>query len=199
MEHQTAHADTRDMGRTILLTGLLFALVVSLPRAAGRASHDFEKHTFSLDLPEGYTLQADATPKPGFGTFAFGTEPRSDGTRGLIQVSLVDLPQAPPGETVTVDRLAAVMINGVRQRRTRWEQTESEVRVGGVTAKRIAWSGSVEPGFGRPAVHMRGVMIVGIARNLGFALHTQDFMTFADATLPLCEEALLTFATSPRR
>ena len=199
MERQAAHADTRDMSRTILLTGLLLALVVSLPRAAGRSTHDFEEHTFSLDLPDGYTLQGDASPKPGFGTFGFSTQPRSDATRGLIQVSLVDLTQAPPGETVTVDRLAAVMIDGVRRRRTRWEQTESEVRVAGVTAKRIAWSGSVEPGFGRPAVNMRGVMIVGIARNLGFSLHTQDVTTFADTTLPLCEEALLTFATSPRR
>lgn len=116
----------------------------------------------------------------------------------MIQVSLLDLSQAPPGETVTLDRLAASMIDGVRQRRTRWQQTESEVHVGGGAAKRIAWSGAVEPGFGRPAVHMRGVMIVGIADDLGFSLHTQDVAPFADITLPLCEEALLTFL-SPRR
>jgi hypothetical protein len=46
---------------------------------------------------------------------------------------------------------------------------------------------------------MRGVMLVGIARSMGFALHTQDLTTYSDTTLPLCEEALSTFATSPRR
>jgi len=198
MDGGTAQSDISVMSRTILFTGLLFALVVSRPDAAGRTTHEFEKHTFSLDLPAGYSLQGAATPNPGFKTFGFTTEPRSDTTRGLIQVSVIDLTQAPPGEKITVDRIAEVIVNSVRQRRTRWEQTESEVSVGGVPAKRIAWSGAAEPGFGRPAVTMRGVMIVGIAKDLGFALHTQDVTTFADTTLPLCEEALLTFTTTRR-
>lgn len=187
------------MGRTLFFTGGLVVVVVSFSAAAGRATHEFEKHTFGLDLPVGYAFQASAQPKPGFGTFGFSTEPRNDGTRGMIQVSLVDLTQAPPGETVALDRFAAVMINGVRQRRTRWEQTESDVRVGGVGAKRIAWSGSMEPGFGRPPINMRGVMIVGLTKDVGFALHTQDVMTFAETTIPLCEQAMLTFALALKR
>jgi hypothetical protein len=199
MDCATVHADIHVMSRTILSTGLLLSLVVALPTAAGRSTHDFAKHTFSLDLPEGYTFQAEAKPRPESQTFGFTTEPRSDGTRGMIQVTLLDLTQAPPGETLSVDRLAGAMIDGVKKRRTRWEQVESDVHVGNVPAKRIAWSGSVEPGFGRPPIYMRGVMIAGIAKDLAFVLHTQDVTAFADTTLPLCEQALLTFAAKPRR
>jgi hypothetical protein len=42
-------------------------------------------------------------------------------------------------------------------------------------------------------------MIVGIKKNLGFSLHTQDSVAFADTTLPLCEQALQTFALTLRR
>jgi hypothetical protein len=91
------------------------------------------------------------------------------------------------------------MIDGVRLRRSRWEQTEGNVQVDGVRAKRIEWAGSTEPGFGRPPVNMRGVMIVGIKKDLGFALHTQDIVAFTDTTLPACEQALKTFAMTLHR
>ena len=42
-------------------------------------------------------------------------------------------------------------------------------------------------------------MIVGVKKNLGFSLHTQDPVAFADTTLPICEEALKTFSLTPRR
>jgi hypothetical protein len=35
-------------------------------------------------------LDANASPRQGFKPFGFSTEPRSDGTRGMIQVSLLD-------------------------------------------------------------------------------------------------------------
>jgi hypothetical protein len=159
---------------------------------------EFEGYKLSLQLPPGYVLHADPG-RPGFKTFGFSTDPRSDGTRGMIQVSLLDFSKAPAGETVSLERFAAAMINGVRQRRSRWEQTEADVQVGGVAAKRIEWSGSTEPGFGRPTVNMRGVMIVGIKKDLGFSLHTQDFVAFADTTLPLGEQALKTFAVTAHR
>jgi hypothetical protein len=160
---------------------------------------EFEGYKLSLQLPLGYLLHADPSPRSGFKTFAFSTDTRSDGTRGMIQVSLLDFSKAPAGETVSLERFAAAMIDGVHRRRSRWEQTEADVQIGGVAAKRIAWSGSNEPGFGRPTVNMRGVMIVGITKDLGFSLHTQDFVAFADTTLPLGEQALRSFAVTPRR
>jgi hypothetical protein len=187
------------VSRTIALAGVLVVGGVLVSLAAGRSTHEFEGHTFSLELPQGFSLQADASPQPGFGTFGFATDPRHDGTRGLIQVTLADLSKSSRGETITVAQFATVMIDGVRRRRSRWELTESDVHVGGIAAKRLAWSGSTEPGFGRPPVNMRGVMIVGIAKDLGFSLHVQDVATFADTTLQLGEQALLTFAVTPKR
>lgn len=181
------------------LTGVLLAAGVCLQATPQRSSHDFEGHTFSLDLPPGYALQADESPRQGFKTVGFSTEPRQDATRGMIQVSLVDLSGAPSGEKVTLVKFAEAMIKGVSQRRSRWEQKDSDVKIAGVPGKRIEWTGSVEPGFGRPAVNTRGVMIVGIKRNVAFSLHTQDVAGFADTTLPLCEQALQTFALTLHR
>ena len=43
---------------------------------------------------------------------------------------------------------------------------------------------------------MRGVMLVAIKDDLGFALHTQDLLTFADQALPVSEQALATFTAT---
>jgi hypothetical protein len=189
------------MSRFGCVTSALLAIAVTAPLAAERSSHDFEGHTFSLQLPPGYVLHAAPSPRRGFKTFGFSTEARDDGTRGMIQVSLVDFSKAPAGETVSLEKFAAAMISGVRQRRSRWEQNETDIQIDGVRAKRIEWAGSTETGFGRPPVNMRGVMIAGVnvKQNLGFSLHTQDVVAFADSTLTVCEQALHTFALAPRR
>jgi hypothetical protein len=181
-----------------LLTVAL-AIATALPLAAERSGHEFGAHKFTLDLPSGYTLDADANPRPGFGTFGFATPARDDGTHGMIQVSLMDFSSFAPGETVTLEKFATAMIDGVHRRRTHWEQTESEVQVDGVRGKRYEWAGSTELGFGRPPTNMRGVMLVGVKKNLGFSLHTQDFVAFAPTTLPLCEQALQTFTLTVHR
>ena len=183
------------------ISGLAGVLVVALaiPVAAQKSSHGFEGHKFTIELPAGYVLHADASPQPGMKTFGFSTDPRSDNTRGMLQVSLIDLSLAPPGETPSLDKYAAAMIKGVALRRSQWEQSESSVKIAGVPGKRIQWAGATEPGFGRPPVHMRGVMIVGIKRSVAFTLHTQDVVAFAETTLPLCEQALNTFALTLRQ
>jgi hypothetical protein len=183
-----------------LVGGALLAVALALPEAAPQSSHDFQGHKFTIQLPAGYAFQADASPQPMLKTFGFSTDPRSDGTRGMIQVSLMDLSVVPAGEALpTLDKVAAAMIKGVSQRRSRWEQSESSVKIAGVAGTRFEWAGSTEPGFGRPPVHMRGVMIVGIKKTVAFTLHTQDVVAFAETTLPLCEQALNTFALTVRR
>ena len=156
----------------------------------------FEGHVVRLQLPVGYRLEAEAVGQPGTKTFGFTTSPRPDKTRGMVQVSLVDLKRAPAGEVVTLDKFADVMLNGVRQRRTNWKQSDAPATIAGVPAKRIEWSGSSEASpelAGRAPAGMRGVMFVGIKDTLGFVLHTQDFVAFADQALPVGEQALKTF------
>ena len=80
-----------------------------------------------------------------------------------------------------------------------FEQKDTDVTIAGVRGKRIEWTGSTESGFGIPAVVMRGVMIAGISKDVGFSLHTQDDAAFAGTTLPLCELVLRTFTLTVRR
>jgi hypothetical protein len=161
---------------------------------------EFEGHKFTLDLPETYRLAASATPGPGVKSFGFATAPRSDGTRGVIQITVVDLLKAgaPAGE-VTLEQFAATMAAGVRGRRTVWTQNDSTIDLDGVTARRIQWSGSVEVSPGGPTRIMRGIMIVGLKQGVAFALHTQDVAEVAASTLPICEKSLLSFSLNARK
>ena len=187
------------MRRLTCLTGVLLAVGVCLQATPQRSRHDFEGHTFRLDLPPGYVLQADQSPRQGLKTFGFSSDLRQDGSRGLIQVSLLDLSGAPAGGEGHLGEIRGSDDQGC-QRATQPLGTEGERgKDRRRTGKRIEWTGSVEPGFGRPAVDMRGVMIIGLKSTIGFSLHTQDRAAFADTTLPLCEQALQTFTLSLRR
>jgi hypothetical protein len=178
--------------------GLAGMILLAASVSAGpQTVTQFEGHTFRLQVPEDYSVKSDASPGPGVRTFGFATEPRSDGTRGMIQVTLIDLKKsgAPP---VTLDALGTAMIEGVRRRRTQWITKESATEIAGVPGKRIEWSGEAELAPGRPPVGMRGVMLVGIKGDVAFALHTQDLSAFASGALPICEKALNSFTLTLR-
>ena len=173
-------------------------------RGAGQTvTYSFNAHTISLTLPPDYRFQGEASPTPGVKTIAFTTEPRPDGSRGLIQVSLVDLQQVGAAQRPTLEHFTHSIVDGVRQRRSQWKEAETLVEVGGVRARRVEWSGSNEPSPERPPSQapsmMRGVMIVGITGDLAFALHTQDVEPFAAATVPKSEQALMTFASTRQK
>ena len=185
----------------------LLLLAWSTATVAQPATQDFEgrfdHHVFRLQLPAGYRLEADAVPKPGMKTIGFATSPRSDGTRGMIQITLLDLKHASPSDAVTLEKVAEAMIGGVRRRRTNWKQYDSFSTIAGVTAKRIEWFGSLETSPEHPPDRapgrMQGVMLVGMKDDLAFVLHTQDLLPFADTALPLAEKALRTFTVALAR
>jgi len=179
-------------------------VALSSARGAGQTvTYSFNAHTVSLTLPPDYRFQGEASPTPGVKTIAFTTEPRPDGSRGLIQVSLVDLQQVGAAQRPTLEHFTHSIVDGVRQRRSQWKEAETLVEVGGVRARRVEWSGSNEPSPERPPSQapsmMRGVMIVGITGDLAFALHTQDVEPFAAATVPKSEQALMTFASTRQK
>jgi hypothetical protein len=184
------------------LTLLLASFVVASALGETLTTQHFGEHEFTLVLPDGYALRAEVSPKPWLKVFGFTTEARGDGTRGLIQVSLLDLAQTHPGGTAELAEFATKMAGGVRGRRRLWKAEESEGQLHGTKIKRIEWTGSPEPSAKHPAnrapVAMRGVMIIGIRKQLGFALHTQDLEPFAEETVPLGERALTTFELRER-
>lgn len=188
--------------RSTLLPTLLLSLS-SAPLAGQVTIQTFGGDTFSLSLPTGYQLVGQRSPGPGMMAFAFATDQRPNGTRGLLQVTLVDLDKVSAEAPPTLDEFAASMIGGVRQRREHWQQTESAVDIAGVHAKRITWSGTNEPSPERPSQQpvsaMHGIMVVGIKGNVAFTLHAQDVEPFALTSLPACDKALMTFTLAPHR
>src|SRR2546426_450945 len=125
-------------------------------RGAGQTvTYSFNAHTISLTLPPDYRFQGEASPTPGVKTIAFTTEPRPDGSRGLIQVSLVDLQQVGAAQRPTLEHFTHSIVDGVRQRRSQWKEAETLVEVGGVRARRVEWSGSNAPQLKRAPLGRR--------------------------------------------
>jgi len=189
-----------------LRTGLLgVVLVTAVTALSGQAqappvsAHEFEGFKFTLQPPEDYRFAAQSVPAPGLKTFGFLTDPRSDGTRGMIQVTLIAMQKT--GEDMgglTLEKFGNGMIEGVRRRRTQWMHKESATEIAGVPGRRFEWSGAAELGAGVVGPMMRGVMIVGIKDDLAFSLNTQDLMAFAPGNLPVCEKALKTFSVAKK-
>jgi hypothetical protein len=186
--------------RGILLATVLF-LVLNRWASAENATGAFWKYSFALDLPAGYALEKEASPGPALKAFGFATAPRRDGTRGLVQVTLLNLGEVAGGPGVTLESFAEQMIGGVKRRRSNWKATNTDVTIAGMRAIRIAWSGTAEASAGAAAsgIPARGVMIVGIRGDLGFSLHTQDVEPWSASELPKCEKALLTFRLADSR
>jgi len=181
--------------RCTLARGFMIVLLASLPAASPAATYHFEGNHFTLELPPGYQLTDQASPMRGLMIFGFTTDRRKDGTRGLIELTLLDMKSI--SDPVTPEQFVESMIGGVRRRRSQWKQRETSIEISGMRAKRIAWSGNAAPPPpGSPkqsASGMRGIMIIGMKDRTGFSLHAEDVAPYADDTLPLCEKALMTF------
>jgi hypothetical protein len=177
----------------------LLSLLVCVASIAARpetATHEFEGHRFTLQVPEDYKLEAEASPVPGVKNYGFVTEPRSDGMRGVIQVTLFDLKKSGAPAGLTVQKLAAQTIESIRSRRVQWMAKESAQRIAGVAGRRFDWSGAAELGRGRMTPTLRGIVIVGIKGGVAFALTTQDVSTDA---VRLCEKAMMSFNLTVRK
>jgi hypothetical protein len=184
---------TRAVLRAISAAFLLFA--AGSAGGGEGSTFTFGDHSFELVLPAGYEFAGDASPLTGFKTFGFATAPRPDGTRGTLQVTLLDFAEANMPEP-SLEELAREMAGGIQRSRADWESSTRSVTLAGVAARRVEWSGQSVPGTGGAtgAFPMRGVIYVGIKDGLGFAVSTQDVSPMADETVPACERALESFA-----
>jgi hypothetical protein len=174
------------------------------PASAERTTRTVGRVHFTLDLPAEFRSVVCKNQSPGVDMCGFITEARADGSRGLIQVSIVDFKTIGEAAPPTLEQFSSVMVRGIeRRRRGDWKQTESDTTIGMVAVRRTEWmaSAEVEPGGGvKPGpARMRGIHYAGISRGIGFALHTQDFETHADPALARAEKSLLTFTLSPTR
>ena len=180
------------------VTSITLLLSVATPLNAQRTALEFGAHPFTIQLPNGYGLLAEASPNPSFKFVTFASAWRPDHTLALIEIALVDMAAAPEGPA----NLAEETLQAVRAHLTEWQQGDSTVQVNGVTARRITWSGS-EPRSGDQrevaASVKRGVLIVGTRESIAFVLQAYDVEPHAGSTLPQLERALMSFSLVPRR
>ena len=171
----------------------LCVLALLMTSAYAETPRQFAGRQWSIDVPAGYTA-ADARPDETMITTAFTPAPRADGTRPLVQVTLIDLRRS-SGSPELVAKFAEAMIAGVQRRREEWQVEKTTDRVGSLGVTRYAWSGVTIPAADGAAqrVKARGVMLVGVDGGVGFVLHTQDVDVHAMETLPPNEKVLRTF------
>jgi len=129
----------------------------------------------------------------------FAPPPRADGSRPMVQVSLIEVPST-ADPALMREKIAEKMLAGVQRRRDDWHVEKSAAKVGDVPVVRYAWSGTTIPASDGAATRMavRGVMLVGVVDTVAFELHTQDVAEHAGETLPSNEKVLSTFRLTKR-
>lgn len=170
--------------------------------AAKDLERSFGESTFRLSVPGAFAHESSGSPNAAVKTFGFATEPRADATRGLLQVTLVDL-ELMGGRyyhPVSAQELADRMIVSVAKDRRDWSLKTADAELSGVAAVRMAWSGArMSPVLGSSTaqwVAMEGVMYCGVMDGIGFALHVRDLKDAGGKTLELGEEAIRSFRLS---
>lgn len=141
----------------IAALALVCGFVPEVAAAQVQTRGTFGIHSFQIALPEGYSLSPSDSSTPGYGTFAYLTEARPDGSRGRISITLVDFAQGGVAGT-PLDSFARDMVGSLSRIYLDWMQKENAGLLDGVPAKRIVWSGTYTPAGGL-AVGIGGVSI----------------------------------------
>lgn len=157
------------------------------------ATGTFCGRAWSINVPVGYH-RTSAAPDERMSTTAFAPGPRADGTRPMVQVTLIDTRET-SGTRDFRRKVAESLIAGVQRRREEWQVQMSEARVGDMPVFRYVWRGVTVPASDGASVRVaaQGVMLVGVKDGLAFALHTQDVDAHAAETIPANEAAMVTF------
>lgn len=182
------------MTRRLLCGTLLLALAIAHPSRAEQ-KHVFAGREWTIDLPATYTNESSAELPEKGRTIGFAPDPREDGSRPLIQVTLFPVPAGEkPAEFL--DRFAELVIGGVQRRRDDWKVERSEVDVAGRRHVRYAWTGVTVPASDGASIRAkaRGIMLLGVDDQIAYALHTQDIDDYSRTTVPANEAFLKTFA-----
>jgi hypothetical protein len=166
--------------------------VASTAKGQPASSYAFDPHTFSIQLPAGFSLADEASPMAGYKTFGWATAPRADGTSGVIQVSLFDIARMANSSPVTLDQFATQMVASMQRAHPDFKGGQTTGTVTGVDAKLVEWTGSTQPPAGIP-LNMHGFMIMGLKQGVGFLVQAQDLESLALQNLPVYLTALNTF------
>lgn len=178
----------RVLTATALLATLTSWATLASDQAYRKVERPFEGRSLQIAVPDGYSEEQSASPQAGTHTIVFAGPIRGDGTRPMVQLTVIKLPAE-----VSLAQFAEQMIKGVERRRTDWECQTSDVKIGEVPGRRFAWTGTATVTGSTTTARMGGVMYVGIDADIGFALHTQDFEAYASSALPIGEASLRTF------
>lgn len=172
-----------------MLKHLLFILIFFVSIVMGTFAESVKIKSFTLELPGGFTgpIRQSAGPTE---MWAFSKSHESSETNSLIQFSIINLDEAsaddpvrPP--TVTNKDLLLKMLAGIERRRTDfWKGNYKEIKLAGIPANKIEWSGSVEN------FKMKGVYYTFIYERFLYAISLQDIMPFADDHLPLMQKSI---------
>ena len=160
-------------------------------------SYSMDAHTFTFALPKEYKLAGEKSPSAESKIFSFSTEPRADGTSGLIMIVLFDQRKL-AGQSLSLDQFVTQMVASVSRKHTDWKSTEGSLELIGVKARRVEWSGTFER-VPNEKYRMRGVMILGIKDDVGFWLQVRCTESQALQNLLQGENALKTFVLKVKR
>ena len=144
---------------------------------------------FEIQPPKGYQGAPPKTGPGGNQAFVWVSNPRQDGTRAYLMVTVMTLP---PGEAgaETPEQVQAKMLAAIQKRRTGWTNTAPEKgTINGLAFSRAYWQAN-DAATGKV---MKGFSYVARLGDTFVQLSSQDVVHGGEKCLGIAEAAVLTF------
>jgi hypothetical protein len=180
------------MKRRPFALGLLFAGLMAPPATAAFG----DKVQFDIQLPTGFERQVQSSPEQGVEAVRFVGRQRRDGTRPVLVVTTVRLPQDPQkrGDEALREMLVDKHIDELRVKYKVEDYARESRKVGRLSAVRLTW----ETAFGEPPRTMTVALLIAVIDRLAVIMRAEDLGEKRKQGVAAMDHAMSTFVITRR-
>jgi hypothetical protein len=172
--------------------GLLFAGFVAPPATAAFG----DKVQFDIQLPTGFERQAQSSPEQGVEAVRFVGQRRRDGTRPVLVVTTVRLPQdrQKRGDEALREMLVDRHIDELRVKYKVEDYARESRKIGRLHGVKLTW----ENEFGEPPRMMTVALLIAVIDRLAVIMRAEDLGEKRKQGMAAMDQAMSTFMITRR-
>jgi hypothetical protein len=180
------------MKRGLVALGLLVGALAARPAAAAYG----DKVPFDMWLPSGFEFHLQASPQAGVEATRFVGRQRKDGTRPVLVVTTVRLPEDPQkrDDEGLRDMLVEKHIKELQAKYQVEDYTRTLKKVGDLSAVKLTW----ENGFGQPPRTMKVTLVVAVVKRVAIIMRAEDLGEKRQQGMASMEQAMYSFTLTHR-
>ena len=181
------------MKRRPFVLGLLFAGLGAPPATAAAFG---DKVQFDIQLPTGFERQAQSSPEQGVEAVRFVGRRRRDGTRPVLVVTTVRLPQdrQKRGDEELREMLVDKHVEELRVKYKVEDYARESRKIGRLSAVKLTW----ENVFGEPPRMMTVALVIAVIDRLAVIMRAEDLGEKRKQGMADMDHAMSTFMITRR-